>query len=71
MNDEIFRNEKDQKEKEINLHEIMNDMNDMLDFFETVTEVYVQYERIPTDRLKDLFCMSNKLTSIVEQVSRN
>lgn len=45
-------------------------VNDMLDFFETVSVVYEQYEKIPTDRLKDLFRMSNKLSSIVEQVAR-
>ena len=45
-------------------------VKDMLDFFETVSVVYEQYEKIPTDRLKDLFHMSNKLSSIVEQVSR-
>jgi DNA-binding transcriptional regulator GbsR (MarR family) len=45
-------------------------VNDMLDFFETVSVVYEQYEKIPTDRLKDLFRMSNKLSSIVEQVTR-
>lgn len=45
-------------------------VNDMLDFFETVSVVYEQYEKIPTDRLKDLFQMSNKLSSIVEQVTR-
>lgn len=45
-------------------------VKDMLDFFETVSIVYEQYEKIPTDRLKDLFRMSNKLSSIVEQVTR-
>lgn len=45
-------------------------VKDMLDFFETVRIVYEQYEKIPTDRLKDLFRMSNKLSSIVEQVTR-
>jgi DNA-binding transcriptional regulator GbsR (MarR family) len=45
-------------------------VKDMLDFFETVSVVYEQYEKIPTDRLKDLFRMSNKLSSIVEQVAR-
>jgi DNA-binding transcriptional regulator GbsR (MarR family) len=45
-------------------------VKDMLDFFETVSVVYEQYETIPTDRLKDLFRMSNKLSSIVEQVAR-
>jgi DNA-binding transcriptional regulator GbsR (MarR family) len=45
-------------------------VNDMLDFFETVSVVYDQYEKIPTERLKDLFRMSNKLSSIVEQVTR-
>ena len=45
-------------------------VNDMLDFFETVSVVYEQYEKIPTDRLKDLFQMSNKLSGIVEQVIR-
>lgn len=45
-------------------------VNDMLDFFETVSVVYEQYEKIPTERLKDLFRMSNKLSSIVEQVAR-
>jgi DNA-binding transcriptional regulator GbsR (MarR family) len=45
-------------------------VEDMLDFFETVSVVYEQYEKIPTDRLKDLFRMSNKLSSIVEQVAR-
>ena len=46
-------------------------VKDMLDFFEAVTAVYDQFERIPTDRLKELFRMGNKLTSIVEQVARN
>jgi DNA-binding transcriptional regulator GbsR (MarR family) len=45
-------------------------VKDMLDFFDTVSIVYEQYEKIPTDRLKDLFRMSNKLSSIVEQVTR-
>ena len=45
-------------------------VNDMLDFFETVSVVYEQYEKIPTNRLKDLFQMSNKLSSIVDQVTR-
>jgi len=45
-------------------------VKDMLDFFETVSVVYEQYEKIPTDRLKDLFRMSNKLSRIVEQVAR-
>lgn len=45
-------------------------VKDMLDFFETISVVYEQYEKIPTDRLKDLFRMSNKLSSIVEQVTR-
>ncbi|MGW8225327.1 MAG: GbsR/MarR family transcriptional regulator [Anaerolineales bacterium] len=43
---------------------------DMLNFFETITAIYEQFERIPTERLKDLVHVSNKLTSIVEQVSR-
>ncbi len=45
-------------------------VKDMLDFFETVSVVYEEYEKIPTSRLKDLFRMSNKLSSIVEQVAR-
>jgi DNA-binding transcriptional regulator GbsR (MarR family) len=45
-------------------------VKDMLDFFETVSVVYEQYEKIPTHRLKDLFRMSNKLSSLVEQVAR-
>lgn len=46
-------------------------VRDMLDFFTTVTSAYEQYERIPTERLKDLLRVSNKLTSIVEQVTRD
>jgi DNA-binding transcriptional regulator GbsR (MarR family) len=46
-------------------------VQDMLDFFETVTAVYEQYERIPTERLKEVFRMSSKLNSIFEQVTRN
>ena len=45
-------------------------VNDMLDFFETVSVVYEQYKNIPTDRLKDLFQMSNKLSNIVDQMTR-
>lgn len=45
-------------------------IEDMLKFFETVAEIYQQFERIPTDRLRELFRMSNKLTSLLEQVSR-
>jgi DNA-binding transcriptional regulator GbsR (MarR family) len=45
-------------------------IEDMLKFFETVTDIYQQFERIPTERLKELFRMSNKLTSLLEQVSR-
>lgn len=44
---------------------------DMLDFFENVTDVYEQFARIPTGRLKELFRMGNKLSGIVEQVARN
>jgi DNA-binding transcriptional regulator GbsR (MarR family) len=43
---------------------------DMLDFFETVNEVYEQFERIPTDRLKELFQKGNKLSTILELVAR-
>jgi DNA-binding transcriptional regulator GbsR (MarR family) len=43
---------------------------DMLNFFETITAIYEQFEMIPTERLKDLVHVSNKLRSIVEQVSR-
>jgi DNA-binding transcriptional regulator GbsR (MarR family) len=50
---------------------VVDRVNDMLEFFENVTEVYEQYERIPTDRLKELFRVGNKLTSIVDQVARN
>lgn len=46
-------------------------VNDMLDFFETLTAVYEQYERIPTGRLKDIFQKGIKLTAIVDQVARN
>lgn len=45
-------------------------IEDMLKFFEAVTEIYQQFERIPTERLRELFRMSNKLTSLIEQVSR-
>jgi DNA-binding transcriptional regulator GbsR (MarR family) len=44
-------------------------VEDMLEFFETVTLVYEQYEKIPTARLKEFFRMSNKLTNIVQQVT--
>ena len=44
-------------------------VKDMLDFFRTVTIAYEQYEKIPTDRLKDLLHMSSKLSTIVEQVT--
>lgn len=46
-------------------------VRDMLDFFRTVTAAYEQYESIPTGRLKDMLQMSNKLSSIVEQVTRD
>lgn len=46
-------------------------VSDMLDFFRTVTAAYEQYEKIPTDRLKDMLHMSNKISSIVEQVTRD
>jgi DNA-binding transcriptional regulator GbsR (MarR family) len=45
-------------------------VEDMLNFFNTVTDIYDQFERIPTERLRELFRMSNKLTSLLEQVSR-
>jgi DNA-binding transcriptional regulator GbsR (MarR family) len=45
-------------------------VNDMLDFFENVTTVYEQFARIPTDRLKELCRMGNKLSGIVDQVAR-
>lgn len=45
-------------------------VTDMLDFFQTVTAVYEQYERIPTARLRELFRMGNKLSGIVEQATR-
>lgn len=45
-------------------------VKDMLDFFENVTEVYEQFQRIPTARLKELFRMRNKLNGIFEQVTR-
>jgi DNA-binding transcriptional regulator GbsR (MarR family) len=44
-------------------------VNDMLDFFRTVTAAYEQYEKIPTDRLKEMLHMSRKLSSIVDQVT--
>jgi hypothetical protein len=43
----------------------------MLEFFETVTAVYEQVENIPTNRLKELFRMGNKLTGLVDQVARD
>ncbi len=46
-------------------------VKDMLEFFETFNGVYEQFERIPTTRLKELFLMGNKLSSIVEQVNRD
>lgn len=46
-------------------------VRDMLDFFTTVTSAYEQYEKIPTDRLKDLLQVSSKLSSIVEQMTRD
>ena len=42
----------------------------MLDFFETVSVAYEQYEKIPTDMLKDLFRRSNKLSRVVDMVIR-
>jgi hypothetical protein len=45
-------------------------VNDMLEFFETVNAVYEHYERIPTDRLKELFQKGNKLTTILDLVAR-
>jgi DNA-binding transcriptional regulator GbsR (MarR family) len=46
-------------------------VRDMLDFFSTVTVAYEQFEKIPTERLKDLLHMSEKLSRIIEQVSRD
>ena len=46
-------------------------VNDMLEFFETVTAVYEQVENIPTNRLRELFRMGNKLTGLVDQVARD
>lgn len=46
-------------------------VRDMLDFFSTVTVAYEQFEKIPTERLKDLLHMSDKLLRIIEQVTRD
>jgi DNA-binding transcriptional regulator GbsR (MarR family) len=46
-------------------------VKDMLDFFRTVTAAYEQYEKIPTERLKEILHMSSKLSSIVDQVTRD
>ncbi len=46
-------------------------LQDMLDFFETVEGAYQQYERVSTDRLKEVFTIGNKFRSIFEQVPRN
>jgi DNA-binding transcriptional regulator GbsR (MarR family) len=46
-------------------------VKDMLDFFETVRIVYEQYEKIPTDRLKDLFRMSNKLSLFMSNMKKS
>jgi hypothetical protein len=43
----------------------------MLDFFETVTMAYEQFEAIPTGRIKELFRMGSKLSSIVGQISHD
>jgi DNA-binding transcriptional regulator GbsR (MarR family) len=70
---EIFRIILDERKRRVQGEDqeyVEERVNDMLDFFETVSVVYEQYEKIPTDRLKDLFRMSNKLSSIVEQVTR-
>lgn len=45
-------------------------VREMLDFFSTVTVAYEQFEKIPTERLKDLLHMSDKLSRIIEQVTR-
>lgn len=45
-------------------------VNDMLEFFLAVNAVYDQYERIPTDRLKEIFQTGNKFSSILELVAR-
>jgi hypothetical protein len=42
----------------------------MLEFFLAVNAVYEQYERIPTERLKDIFQTGNKFSSILELVAR-
>ena len=44
-------------------------VNNMLDFFKTVSVAYEQFEKIPTERLRDILHMSSKLSTIVEQVT--
>lgn len=46
-------------------------VHDMLEFFETITSIYEQYERIPTERLKEVFRVRSKFKSIFEQVARS
>ncbi len=46
-------------------------VQDMLEFFETITSIYEQYERIPTERLKEVFRVRSKFKSIFEQVARS
>lgn len=46
-------------------------VNDMLEFFETFTAAYEQFQRVPTSRLKELLRMSNKLTRMIEQAERS
>jgi DNA-binding transcriptional regulator GbsR (MarR family) len=46
-------------------------VNDMLEFFETFTVAYEQFQRVPTSRLKELLRMSNKLTRMIEQAERS
>jgi DNA-binding transcriptional regulator GbsR (MarR family) len=50
--------------------QVVDRVEDMLEFFETFNMVYEQVERIPTSRLKELILMSNKFSSIVEQMNR-
>lgn len=50
--------------------QVVDRVVDMLEFFETFNMVYEQVERIPTSRLKELILMSNKFSSIVEQMNR-
>ena len=45
-------------------------VNDMLEFFQAVNAVYEHYERIPTERLKEIFHTGNKFSSILDLVAR-